>query len=265
MFKKQSTLILPMAITLAAAAALLSGCTYTPKAIETFSGEDGSTWVRVSEPGFGNENNMSVVAMAEYQSRLYALTRNQVQGCEVWRSNSSGGWEQVLFPGGATNGIYGNSRINNVWARMIVFKDQLYFGFSSGLQGNYLGSSGCEIWRYDGKNWEPVISDKYTPAASGTITNISGCADNDGDTTAQITDSAQSWTDNAWAGAVLTITSGSGAFRKFRIISNTANVLIIQQNETAGTFNSAGEETEYTVCEGKTYNNPFPAYSYTLG
>jgi len=262
---KRPLLIVPLCITLTAAIALLSGCTNIPNTIETFSGEDGSTWEQVSEPGFGNTNNMSVVAMAEYEDRLYALTRNQAQGCEVWRTNSSGGWEQVLFPGGATNGIYGNPRINNVWARMIVFKDRLYVGFSSGLQGNYLGSSGCEIWRYDGQSWEPVISDKSTPAASGAITAISGCVDNDGDTTALITDSAQSWTDNEWAGAVLTITTGGGAFRKFRIISNTANVLTIQQNETAGTYDSAGEETEFTVCAGKTYNNPFPAYSYSLG
>jgi hypothetical protein len=124
---KRSLLLVPLCITLAAAVALLSGCSSNPKAIQSFTGEDGSTWEQVSEPGFGNANNMSVVAMTEYGDRLYALTRNQVQGCEVWRTNSSGGWEQVLFPGGATNGIYGNPRINNVWARMIVFKERLYF------------------------------------------------------------------------------------------------------------------------------------------
>jgi hypothetical protein len=57
-----------------------------------------------------------------------------------------------------------NPKINNVWGRLIVFHGKLYFGFSSGLQGSYLGSIGCEIWRYD-----------------------------DGDTTAQITDDTKSW------------------------------------------------------------------------
>ena len=218
-------------------------------------------------PGFGNNNNMSVVAMAEYQGCLYALTRNQEQGCEVWRTTSSGGWEQVLFPNGVTNGVYNNIWINNVWARMIVFNGKLYFGFSAGLQGNYLGSSGCEIWRYDGVTWEPIISDKYPVAAaqSGTLSGISSCGLDDGSTTAVFTDSTKSWTANQWAGGVLTITSGSGQFRKFRIISNTATTLTVQQNETAGTYNASGQETESTDCASAQYDNPFPFYSYMLG
>ena len=246
---------------------IYAGCTKNniPKALEVITAEDGSTWERVSDPGFGNDNNISVVAMAEFQDRLYALTRNQVQGCEVWRTNRFGTWEQVLFPGDVANGIYGNTNINNVWARMIVFNGKLYFGFSSGLQGNYLGSTGCEIWRYDGKTWEPVISDKWGAADSGTINEISGCANNDGETTAVITDSSKSWAEHQWCSATLTITSGSGALRKFRIIDNTATTIIIQQNESAGTYDSSGQETEYTVCASKSYTNPFPKYSYTLG
>lgn len=245
--------------------AALSVAADNPTVIATFTGLDGTTWEQVSTPGFGNSNNMSVVAMAEYQGHLYALTRNQVQGCEVWRTNSTGGWEHVLFPDGITNGVYGNPWLNNVWARMIVFNGKLYFGFSSGLQGGFLGSTGAEIWRYDGTTWEPVISDKRDVDEIGTITAISGCALNDGNTTAVFTDSSQSWTANQWAGGVLRITSGTGKYRKFRIISNTANTLTIQQNESAGTYNSSGQETEFTNCASKIYNNPFPAYSYTLG
>ena len=122
---------------------------HIPDALESYPGLDGSIWERVSEEGFGSGDNFSVVAMAEYQGRLYAMTRNQAEGAEVWRTSGTG-WEQVLFPGGETNGIYGNHWINNVWARMVVFQGKLYFGFSSGLQGNFLGSTGCEIWRYDG-------------------------------------------------------------------------------------------------------------------
>jgi hypothetical protein len=182
----------------------------------------------------------------------------------VWRSTGTG-WEQVLFPGGITNGVYGNPWLNNVWARMIVFNGKLYFGFSAGLQGNYLGSTGCEIWRYDGTTWEPVISDMKDIDASGSITAIASCASGDGTATATITDSSRSWTTNQWAGGVFQITSGTGKYRKFRIISNTATTLTIQQNETAGTYNSSGVETEPTVCASATYVNPFPSYSYTLG
>ena len=236
-----------------------------PVALETITADDGSIWEQVSTPGFGNNNNISVVAMAEYQGQLYALTRNQAQGCEVWRTNSTGGWEQVLFPGGITNGVYGNPWINNVWARMIVFNGRLYCGFSSGLQGAYLGSTGCEIWRYDGILWEPVISDKRGAADAGTITGIFSCDAQGGKTTADFIVSSKTWTANQWAGGVLTITSGSGQFRKFRIISNTGNALTVQQNEAAGTYNSAGQETEPTVCASRTYTNLFPRHSYTLG
>jgi len=239
----------------------LPGCDIT----DTIRGQDGSVWEIVNEPGFGNDNNFSVVALKEYNGYLYALTRNQAEGCEVWRTENGTHWEQVFFPGGAANGIYGNARINNVWARMIVFSGKLYFGFSSGLQGAYLGSSGCEIWRYDGTTWETVISDKFDADESGAITGIAGCDADDGDTTAQITDSSKSWAADQWAGAVLQITSGDGIYRKFTIIGNTADSLIIQQNETAGTGADQDNESEFTVCEEKKYNNPFPKYAYTLG
>lgn len=236
-----------------------------PVAVATFNAEDGSIWEQVNEPGFGNANNFSVVAMAKYKGQLYAMTRNQVQGAEVWRTSESGGWEQVLFPEGETNGIYGNPRINNVWGKIIEFNGKLYFGFSSGLQGNFLGSTGCEIWRYDGTTWEPVISDKRDIDETGSITGIASCANNDGDRKAYITDTSQSWIPDEWAGGTLQITSGTGQYRKFYILGNTANTLTIQQNEVAGTGASPAAEEEYTRCDGRTYNNPYPSYSYTLG
>lgn len=239
-------------------------CMAVISACGKITAKDGSVWEIVNTPGFGNPNNFSVVAMTEYNGKLYALTRNQTEGAEMWRYDGQS-WEQVLFPGGVTNGIYGNPRINNVWARMAVFRGKLYCGFSSGLQGSFLGSTGCEIWRYDGQTWEPVISDLKDVDEQGTITDISGCNADDGDTTARFTDSSKNWRQDIWAGGTLQITSGDGMYRKFRIVGNTADTLIIQQNESAGSYNAEGKETEYTVCSEKTYNNPFPAYSYTLG
>ncbi len=235
-----------------------------PNALDSFDGLDDSVWEQVSAPGFGDSNNFSVVAMAEYNGRLYAMTRNQSAGAEIWRTSGTD-WEQVLFPGGETNGIYGNPWINNVWGRMIVFNGKLYIGFSSGLQGNYLGSTGCEIWRYDGATWEPVISDKRAVDQTGSITAISDCAASDGNVIAYFDDSSKAWTANQWAGGVLTITSGTGKYRKFIITANTATQLTVQQNETAGTLSGGSAETEFTVCSQRTYNNPFPMYSYTLG
>ena len=223
-----------------------------PDGLEAVLGKDSTVWERVNEPGFASDDNMSVVAMAEYGERVYAMTRNDTTGAEVWRTNGTG-WEQVTFPGSSP-------KLNNVWGRMIVFNGKLYFGFSSGLQGSFLGSIGCEIWRYDGTTWEPVISDLKDVDELGTITGISGCENNDGDTQAVITDENKSWIPDQWAGGVLQITSGDGTYRKFDIIENTATTLTIQQNEKAGDVGS-----EYTNCAEKIYTNPYPVYSYTNG
>ena len=39
---------------------------------------DYSAWEQVCDPGFGNTNNIAFVAMAEYQGRLYVMTRNDI-------------------------------------------------------------------------------------------------------------------------------------------------------------------------------------------
>ncbi len=131
---------------------------------------------------------------------------------------------------------------------MIVFKDKLYFGASSGFQGTYLYSSACEIWRYDGSSWEAVISDRKDADESGSITAIAGCAASDNNTAAQITDSTKTWTPDQWKGAMLQITSGSGKQRKFYITGNDNTTLTIQQDEIAGTGRNQDNETEFTVC-----------------
>jgi hypothetical protein len=241
---------------------VFAGCEqpkHIPEALETILAGDGSKWERINIPGFSNDNNCSVVAMAEYKRRLYAVTRNDLEGGEIWRT-AGNSWEQVLFPNKVTNGIYGNTWINNTWGNMIVYKDKLYFGFSSGLPGIVLRSNGCEIWRYDGSVWEPVISDKGDIEEAGAITAMSGCADNDGDVTAQITDGSKKWQPDQWAGGVLQITSGNGQYRRFDIIGNSSSTLIVQQNEVAGNVGA-----EYSICDSKHYQNRFPLYAYDLG
>lgn len=250
------------AVSLTVLACVLIRCDqseHVPASLETIIARDNSTWERVNVPGFGSDANMAVVAMQEYNGRLYALVRNDFQGVEVWRT-SGVSWEQVLFPGLQTNGIYANSMVNTHMGDMLVFKDKLYVGFSSGIQGNFLKSSGCEVWRYDGSRWEPVISDRKDREEWGVITGIEGCEKDDGDTTALIIDSTKRWEVNRWAGGVLQIMSGTGKFRRFDIVGNTDHALTVQQNEIAGE-----QGTEYTICEKKHYKNPFPPHEYDLG
>jgi len=177
--------------------------------------EDGSAWEEAIPAGFGSTNNCGIVALAEYKGQLYAMARNEAEGTEIWRSSANGAWEQVLFPGGETNGVYGNPWLGCMWGSMIVFNDKLYCGFSSGHQGKVYDSTGCEIWRYDGTAWEPVISDKTDSEESGIVTAISGCDNNDGDVTARIQDSSKSWEENQWAGGVLRCPVRRHDFRLF--------------------------------------------------
>jgi len=228
-----------------------------PVALESFEGLDQSVWDRVSEPGFGNDDNVSVVAMAEYEGRLYAVTRNEIDGAEVWRTAGEG-WELVVFPGGHTNGAWGNKRLNNLWSDMRVFQNHLYVAFSGGLKGEGLKSTGCEIWRFDGSAWEPVISNRADTEESGSITAVSDCSAADSASTAVFTDSTKAWLVDQWQGGVLQIQDDNGLWRPFEIISNTADSLIVQQNEQEGT-------EEDTVCAAQSFTVGFPPYSYELG
>jgi hypothetical protein len=68
-----------------------------PEGLETIVGDDWSVWERVNEPGFDSDDNISVVAMAEYQEHLYAMTRNEASGAEVWRTNVLAGSRPPLW------------------------------------------------------------------------------------------------------------------------------------------------------------------------
>ncbi len=120
-----------------------------PPALETVSGDDGSTWERVSTPGFGNTDNLGVVGMQSYQNSMYALTRNDVSGFELWKSTSAG-WEQLTVAGFTdVNDYFGyyndittleTRKFNlnmNIWGDIIEFKGHLYVAVSSGYQARH--------------------------------------------------------------------------------------------------------------------------------
>jgi hypothetical protein len=248
-------------------------CNNIPAALETITADDGSTWERVNLPGFGNKYNVGVVALAPFQGALYALTRNDQTGFELWKTTCDG-WTRVTVPEFTQNDYYGwlkpgflnpiDRKFNlkqNTWGDMIEYKGNLYVVVSSGYQGAQLyGSIGFEIWRFDGEYWLPVVSKSVDTEATGTITAISSCVNNDGTNTATFTDSTKNWTTDQWAGGVLEVTGtfsdGTKGLRRFNIVSNTKTVLTVQENEIAGT-------NEYTICtEHKITCDPGrPAYN----
>ena len=243
-----------------------------PAVLETITADDGSTWERVTNPGFGDSGNVGIVALRPFNGSLYALTRNDTTGFELWRTSGTS-WERITVPGFTDdNNYYGfyapydldefgpspTIRIKynlkqNIWADMIEYKGYLYVAQSTGYQGGTLfGSLGFELWRFNGSTWEPVVTASF-PDVSGTISAISGCdSRTSGATTAQITDASKNWTPDELAGCIVRVFGsyngtegtepGTPSVRVFNIISNTSNTLTVQQNE------AAGSATEYTIC-----------------
>lgn len=245
-----------------------------PAAVAAVSADDGSTWEKVSRPGFADRNNTDIVALTPFRGNLYALTRNDVSGFELWKTSPGQGWYRIHVQGLTDqNDYYGylqhpdlpdnpftylaSLQYNpnmNIWADMIEFKGRLYIGLSSGYMGSALfGSQGAAVWRTDDVEWEPVIGG-HGPDAQGTLSAIASCGEGDGSSTAVFTDDNQSWEADSLAGCVVAVdaeftaaTHGQAGViipgrRLFRIVANTATQLTVQQQETAATV-------QFTRCD----------------
>jgi len=249
--------------------------TNIPAAHAQVTAQDGSTWERVGFPGFGDRNNTDIVALTPYKGNLYALTRNDVSGFELWKTNPAQGWHRMHVQGLTDqNDYYGylqhpdlpdnpfqflpSVQYNpnmNIWADMIEFKGHLYVALSTGYMGSALfGSRGAAVWRTDAVAWEPLIGG-HDPVAQGTLRTISSCGNNDGTNTAVFTDNGTpDWDVDSLQGCVVEVDAEFTAAthgqtdvivpgrRLFRITANTADSLTVQQHETAAT-------TQFTRCD----------------
>ncbi|UCD14141.1 MAG: hypothetical protein JSW60_01625 [Thermoplasmatales archaeon] len=141
---------------------------------EIWRTRDGVQWEQVVARGF--KQNMStadlvkgvtntyVWSMKVFQNQLYAGTFNSRyrfifnagMGCQLWRTSCGRNWSKVSLPTGRY-GVYqdGFGEPENYGTRtMAVYNNELYVGTAS----NLILNKGCEIWKYDGVNWMPVIS-----------------------------------------------------------------------------------------------------------
>jgi hypothetical protein len=277
---------------------------HIPAAVQAVTADDGSVWEKVSPAGFGAPDNTDIVALTPYNGNLYALTRNDVSGFELWKTNPAQGWHRMHVQGLTDqNDYFGylqhpalpnpfeflppvqyNPNMN-IWADMIEFKDHLYVAVSSGYMGSALfGSRGAAVWRTDAVEWEPVIGG-HEPVAQGTLREIESCAADDGSSTAFFTDNnTYDWDVDSLVGCVIEVDAEFTAAthgradvivpgrRLFRIVANTSDRLTVQQHETAAT-------TQFTRCDeylagggdiGRPRNNmpgivPGAAYTITCG
>jgi len=95
--------------------------------------------------GLGSKNNSEVGFLIKFKGYLYAGIRNDITGCQIWRTKSiNSSWEAVI-----TNG-FGNK--NNTWAmEAVVFNDNLFVG-------TFNGKDGSEIYKSeDGIDWVATV------------------------------------------------------------------------------------------------------------
>ena len=148
---------------------------------EVWRSSDGLHWEQVVDHGFKpfmNTNssekqaiNTYAWSMEVYQDQLYMGTFNSRvwlrdesgTGCQLWRTSDGKNWEKVLLPDGVTGEYqdgFGEGENYGI-RRMVVYNDELYCGIASSFFHNH----GCEIWKYDGSEWMPIISDEIIGAS----------------------------------------------------------------------------------------------------
>lgn len=141
---------------------------------EIWRTEDGIHWENVVLNGF--KPNMTALdrfvgvantyawSMEVFQNQLYVgtfnglyrLFTNMGMGCQLWRTSDGKNWNKVSLP----NGITGYSKDgfgepeNYGIRKMVVYNNELYIGTAA----NIVLNKGCEIWKYDGIHWTPIIS-----------------------------------------------------------------------------------------------------------
>jgi hypothetical protein len=94
-----------------------------------------SDWTQVTANGFGNPQNEDIASLLEYDTRLYAVTRNFATGLEVWYTNNGTTWQQAGFGG------FGDSNNSAPFydSSVAVFKNSLFIGTRNWANGG-------EIW-----------------------------------------------------------------------------------------------------------------------
>lgn len=143
---------------------------------EIWRSQDGLIWEQVVDHGFrpfmsSEEREKEAIntyawIMQVYKDQLYLGTFNSRvwlfddagTGCQLWRTPDGTTWEKVLLPDGL-NGTYkdgfGESENYGI-RRMVIYNNELYVGIAS----SFFHTHGCEIWKYNGESWTPIISDE---------------------------------------------------------------------------------------------------------
>ena len=147
-----------------------SGC-------EIWRTQDGENWTQVVDKGFkplmspedqaNKTANTYAWCMEEFQGQLYVGTFNCKMfsdvgwGGQLWRTNNGLTWSKVDLPNGDGFGEPENYGIR----KLPIYNNELYVGTATHI----LSDEAFEIWKFDGVEWTPIVSDDVPGVREGDI------------------------------------------------------------------------------------------------
>jgi hypothetical protein len=116
------------------------------------------SWQKVLDTGSNPQGNAGFRNMVVFNDRVWAVSRNDDSGCQLWRSDTSGmNFQMVVGPGVGPGAGFGDPD-NESGRGLHVFGDFLYIGLQ-----NTEGGTG-ELWRTNG---DGTFQQVALPAAMG--------------------------------------------------------------------------------------------------
>ena len=213
---------------------------------EVWRSGDGSTWVQVNAPGFGNLEAHRVESMHIFQNGLYAYVSHAngtAAGADVWRCTKAvcaeqGDWTQVV-----TNGF-------GVPQNQYLYAGAVSGGYLYGAVNN--ATTGVQLWRTaNGSDWEKATPYDGLGNSNNRSVYHSAMIDFNGRLTLGVTNYA----------------SGAGMWQKTltadftAIPTRGAPPLTVQfTNTSAGDFTTS----QWSFGDGATSTEANPTHTYTV-
>lgn len=129
---------------------------------------DGVSWGKMDLPGgdgFGEPTNYGIRNIVEYRDELFVSIASNVfhenDACEIWRFDGEE-WNCEIGEGGTLSDGFGNLYNKYAWSMVATSDDKLWVGtwnlqpLSDGIP---FSSTGCEIWCYDGDQWNITVGE----------------------------------------------------------------------------------------------------------
>lgn len=142
---------------------------------------NGLQWKKVDLPGgdgFGQAGNYGVRNLIVYNNELYVATAQnflyQEEAFEIWKYDGEK-WTCIVGDNGIIDEGFSNSYNKYAWSMTIGSDNKLWVGTLNikSLKDNIpFYTYGCEIWNYNGLNWQIIAGENPSAVIPGGFGNI---------------------------------------------------------------------------------------------